>query len=148
MERPALLLRNAMTRDVVAVKMDDTLQHIRAIFLARQFHHVVVTERGRVVGVISDRDLLKNISPFIGQPMMERTQDMNTLSRRAHQIMQRQPVVGYEDMPVTEAVELVLRERVSCLPVVDERIRLRGIVTWRDMLRFCFRCACQKGEAA
>jgi acetoin utilization protein AcuB len=144
MAAPAHMLSRIMTKRVVTVKMDDTLQRIRAVFLAQKFHHLIVVDDGRVVGVISDRDLLKNISPFIGQPMMERSQDVNTLSKRAHQIMSRAPVVAREDTPVIEAATLVLRERVSCLPVVDDRMRIRGIVTWRDLLRAC--CPCQGGE--
>jgi acetoin utilization protein AcuB len=123
-----------MTRAVVTVRMDDTLKRIQGIFEESRFHHVLVVEDGKLVGVISDRDLLKHLSPFIGQDLMERRQDTSTLQRRAHQIMRRQPVVANEEMSVKEAAELLLREDVSCLPVVSEKQHVRGIVTWRDLL--------------
>ncbi|HRQ75606.1 MAG TPA: CBS domain-containing protein [Phycisphaerales bacterium] len=131
-----MLVRDVMTPDVVTVSLDDTLESIRAIFLASRFHHLIVVEGGHVVGVISDRDLLKTISPFIGNPLMERSQDRNTLQRRAHQVMSRRPVVVHEDTDLSEAAATLLRERVSCLPVVDEEMQPRGIVTWRDLLQF------------
>lgn len=135
-----LKLGDIMTRDVVTVAMDDTLDEIRAIFEQHRFHHLIVTNHGRVVGVISDRDLLKNVSPFLGRPLMERPQDLNTLNRRAHQIMHRALVTGTEDMAVADAATLALDQDVTCLPVVDDRGRLRGIVTWRDLLRHCRYC--------
>lgn len=144
-------LHEMMTREVVTVAMDESVEAIRAIFEKNHFHHLVVTREGKVAGVISDRDLLKHVSPFIGRPLMERAQDTNTLQRRAHQIMDRQPVVGHVDMTVEDAAILVLAENVTCLPIVDDQERLRGIVTWRDLLRRCKFCEIpddQSGEIA
>ena len=124
-----------MTRDVVKVAMDDTLEQIKAIFEEYRFHHVVVTENGQVVGVISDRDLLKNISPFVGR-LDERSQDTNCLRRRAHQIMTRKLVFIGEDASPREAMQLMLKERISCLPVVDGRRRCVGVLTWRDLISY------------
>lgn len=53
-----------MTRHIVSVSMDDPLQRVRAAFEAYGFHHLLVIENERLVGVISDRDLLRNLSPF------------------------------------------------------------------------------------
>ncbi len=127
-----------MTRSVVTVHMDDPLKRIRDIFDESRFHHLVVTEQGMIVGVISDRDLLKHLSPFVGNAWMEREQDTNTFKRKAHQIMTRAPVLAREDMPVEEAAQILLDKRVSCLPVVTPDRRLCGIVTWRDLLPYCF----------
>lgn len=130
-------LSDIMTQRVVTVRMDDTLQRIRDIFQESKFHHLIVTDEHKVVGVISDRDLLKHLSPFVGSVRMERPQDLNTLKRRAHQLMHRRPVIAAEDMPVEEAIDLLVREGVSCLPIVSPDHRVRGIVTWRDLLRQC-----------
>ncbi len=56
-------LADIMTRAVVTVHMDDTLERIREIFDDCGFHHLVVIDDARVVGVISDRDLLKHLCP-------------------------------------------------------------------------------------
>lgn len=131
----ATTIDRIMTRNTITVGMDDTLEHIRGIFQRAKFHHVIVLDQGRIAGVISDRDLLKHLSPFIGQRLMERVQDVNTLRRRAHQVMTRSPVTVPGRARVEIAAALMLRERVSCLPVVDESGRLIGIVTSRDLLR-------------
>jgi acetoin utilization protein AcuB len=129
-----MTLGDIMTKSVVTVHMDDTLNRIQEIFEESKFHHLLVTDQGRVVGVISDRDLLKHLSPFAGNALMERKQDLNLLKRRAHQIMHRKPVVARPDMPVADATALLLRERISCLPVVTGDRRVCGVVTWRDLL--------------
>ena len=141
-------LADVMTKSVVTVHMDDTLQRIQEIFGESKFHHLVVLNEGRVVGVISDRDLLKHLSPFVGNDWMERRQDLNTLKRRAHQIMRRKPVVAHENTSVEEATDLLLREGVSCLPIVSPDRRVRGIVTWHDLLRHCVSCEGSKANAA
>ena len=138
-----------MTSKVVTVRMDDTVETIREIFDKSLFHHLVVVEDHKVVGVISDRDLLKNISPFIGSNWMERKQDTNTLKRLAHQIMHRPPIVTFQTTTASEAATKLIQERVTCLPVVDEEGRLEGIVTWRDLMPHCFACSQQdKSDAA
>jgi len=141
-----LTLADIMTRRIVTVDMDETLGGVRAIFDRYRFHHVLVVHEGKLAGVLSDRDLLKHISPFLGHEMMERTQDANTLQRRVHQAMTRNPIVGRPDMTVPEAAQLLLDRNVSCLPVVDEQMRPRGIVTWRDLLMHCRLCEQNSGH--
>ncbi|MHC4428831.1 MAG: CBS domain-containing protein [Planctomycetota bacterium] len=131
---------DVMTKAVVTIHLDDSLQHLLDIFEERRFHHLVVVDDGQPVGVVSDRDLFKHISPFVGNALMERRQDANTLRKRVHQVMSREPVVAHRDMPVAQAARLLLDHRVSCLPVVGADQRICGIVTWRDLLPHCFSC--------
>jgi len=137
-----------MTTHAVSVTMDASLQKIREIFEHSRFHHLVVTEEHTVRGVISDRDLLKHISPFIGNKLMERPSDVNTLKKRAHQIMHRQPVTVRHDASAVDATRLLLNHGVTCLPVVDQHDRFVGIVTWRDLLSRCIDDSCKISSAA
>ncbi len=131
-----LTVRDLMTGPVVTVSMDDGLFQVQHIFQARRFHHLIVTEKDKPVGVLSDRDLLKNLSPFIGVRLTERAQDINTLKRRVHQIMTRKLISIAPDASAMEAARLMLRERVSCLPVIAPDGQLVGILTSRDLLRW------------
>lgn len=137
-----------MTHPVTTVRMDDSLKTIQKIFEKTGFHHLVVSEDNKPVGVINVRDLLRNLSPFIGNAMMERPQDLNTLRKCAHQIMHRDLVTVQEDVSMIDAAELLLSRRVTCLPVVDAKGHLRGIVTWRDLLPLCFNCELPQNDAA
>jgi acetoin utilization protein AcuB len=140
-------LEGVMTTHVITVTMDETLAAIREIFHRYKFRHVIVTEHGRAVGVISDRDLLKNVSPFLGK-VSERTMDRGCLSRKAHQIMTRKLISALPDMPIGDAILLMLQNRISCIPVLDDKGYCVGIVTSRDLLRWCVRCAQGGDEGA
>lgn len=122
-----------MSRDLVTVEMDDRLAEIRDIFDNVRFHHLLVVDERRLAGVISDRDLTRELSPWLGTPG-ETPRDVATLNRRAHQIMSRRLVTASPGESVSSACEKFLTERVSCLPVVDDAGEPLGIVTWRDML--------------
>jgi acetoin utilization protein AcuB len=130
-----MTLDTIMTKHVISVSMDDTLRTIRDTFDRYKFHHVVVLEKCRLVGVITDRDLLMNLSPFVGKPS-ERTMDAASLNRHAHQIMERRVITARAETPVGDAALMMLNNHVSCLPVVDEAGAVVGIVTWRDLLRW------------
>lgn len=123
-----------MSTQIVTVGMDDTLHKVAALFEAHRFHHLLVVDGGRVVGILSDRDLLKNISPFVGK-LSEREQDVATLKKRVHQIMVRNLITVPETASLTQAADAMLSRRVSCLPVLDERGYAVGIVTIHDLLR-------------
>jgi acetoin utilization protein AcuB len=123
-----------MSREPVTVGMDDDLHRVKDLFELYRFHHLLVLLGERLVGVISDRDLLRASSPFIGRGS-ERPQDVATLNRRIHQIMTRNLVVVAPETPVEDAARLMLDKRVSCLPVVTAEGHVLGIVTWRDQLR-------------
>ena len=135
-----------MTRPVVTVSMDDTLETVRDLFERERFHHAIVIEQGRVVGVVSDRDLLRNISPFVGK-FAERTQDAASLKRRVHQVMTRRLVWACSATPIAKAAETMLLERVSCLPILDSAGECVGIVTLRDILRWAVRAADELARA-
>ena len=129
-----MTVEQIMTRRIISVEMDDGLFAVRELFNQHKFHHLLVTDRGRLVGVVSDRDLLKNISPFIGR-MSERKADAATLQRRVHQIMTRALVTVRPHTPVPEAAALLIEQSVSCLPVVNDAQKPVGILSWRDVLR-------------
>ncbi|MGL4251399.1 MAG: CBS domain-containing protein [Aeromonas sp.] len=126
-------IREIMTTRVVTVGMDDRLGVIKDIFVQARFHHLLVMEEGELVGVISDRDLFRAISPYLGSEA-EMNRDTETLNRRAHQIMTRHPVTVAAHLSVRECIKLMLEKNVSCLPVLDNDA-LVGILSWKDLLR-------------
>jgi acetoin utilization protein AcuB len=129
-----MLVGDIMTRDPVTVGAEQDLHRVRELFDLYRFHHLLVLQGGRLVGVVSDRDLLKATGPLLGRAG-ERSADPASLNRRVHQIMSRKLVLAEAGMPVVEAARIMLDRRVSCLPVVEGDGQVLGIVTWRDQLR-------------
>lgn len=130
-----MILRNIMTARVVTVEMDDRLEAVREIFDSMNFHHLlVVDERKKLSGIVSDRDLLRALSPYVGSAA-ETARDLATLNKRVHQIMSRHPLTLTPQSSVAEAVNLLLAHRISCIPIVDDEFKPIGIVSWRDLLK-------------
>jgi len=123
-----------MTTRVVTIEMDDSLEAIRGIFSKVKFHHLLVVDDGKLVGVISDRDYLKAISPYVGT-MSETHRDRATLEKRAHQIMSHYPVTVLRSCPIHKAAKLMLDRGVSCLPVIHPDGSVEGVVTWKDLFK-------------
>jgi acetoin utilization protein AcuB len=128
-----MIVETIMSRKIVTVGMDDSLAHIRDVFKQHRFHHLLVVSGNRLMGVISDRDLLKSISPFV-DTTSETTRDLATLQKRAHQIMSRKPISVAKDATLEKAVETLLKNNISCLPVTNEDGDVVGLLTWKDLL--------------
>jgi acetoin utilization protein AcuB len=133
-EGEKMLVRSIMSENVVTVEMDETLKTIQDLFHQLKFHHLLVVSGTRVLGVISDRDFLQAVSPFVGT-VSEYTRDLATLQKRAHQIMSHRPITVSPDMKVADAAQLLLANNISCLPVVSEEDEIKGIITWKDLIR-------------
>jgi acetoin utilization protein AcuB len=124
-----------MTTRVVSVDMDDRLDVVKQIFDTLNFHHLlVVDDHRKLMGIVSDRDLLKALSPYIGG-ITESARDLATLNKRVHQIMSRQLITLHPQALIADAVRLFLEHRISCIPVVDDGFKPVGIVSWRDVLK-------------
>ena len=133
---PALTVSDVMTQPVVMITMDDSIRVIRDMFERNRYHHLIVQgDNHECVGVISDRDLLKNISPFVGK-LRERSEDRSLLERRAHQIMTRQLIAVRPNTALRAAARVMLDHRISCLPVVDQNGHCVGIITLRDIVNW------------
>jgi acetoin utilization protein AcuB len=129
-----MLIERIMSKPVVTVTLDDTLHVVKQIFENAKFHHLLVVENGKLYGVISDRDLLKSVSPFI-DTLQATAHDKFTLNKKVHQIMSRKPITLTNSADVYEAISLFNQHNISCIPIVNEKGTPIGIVSWRDILR-------------
>ncbi|WP_333875167.1 CBS domain-containing protein [Methylobacter sp.] len=130
-----MIVADIMTVNPVTVNMDTELLEIKDIFDHVYFHHLLVENESdnTFAGVISDRDLLKALSPYI-HTAAETLRDMETLKKRAHQIMSRQIDTVTPTTDCNIAVRKMLDADISCLPVVGDDKIILGIVTWKDFL--------------
>jgi len=68
--------------------------------------------------------------------LSEKTRDTWTLDKRVHQVMSRSIVWADPDTPITEVSLMMAANRISCLPILDDKGRPIGIVTAFDVLRW------------
>ncbi|MFE0247043.1 CBS domain-containing protein [[Kitasatospora] papulosa] len=138
-------VKDVMTQTVVAVGLDARFKEIVAAMNQWQVTAVPVLEgEGRVVGVISEADLLLKEelrgedATMIGQGQ-RLTDHAKAGAVTARDLMSSPAVTVATDAPLPEAARLMARHRIKRLPVVDERGVLKGIVSRIDVLKVFLR---------
>lgn len=113
-----------MTRATFAVRPNQTIQQAIDLLARQEFHHIPVTDGAALVGVISDRDVLRAL-----------LRSQTTVDGPISTIMRREPVTTDPDTTIGEAALLLLRHHINSLPVVDGAGDLVGILTTTDLVR-------------
>ena len=124
-----LLVSDSMTREVVTVAPGATAAEALALCRERRIRHLPVVEGGRLVGLISDRDL-RSATPALGDP--DRTAALEGIT--VGDEMAREVVTARPDDPVEHAAMAMYEKRIGCLPVVDGD-ELVGILTASDVMK-------------
>ena len=127
-------VREVMSSPVVCVPPDLPLKDVADLLVARAISAVPVVERGELVGIISEADLLPlELAP---DPRAHLTPPANLpgqLPKVAGEAMTREVIALPEDADLAEAGRLLLERRIKSIPVVRGR-RVVGIVARRDLL--------------
>jgi acetoin utilization protein AcuB len=129
-----MTVTDIMTTEVITIGLDDTLGEMQKIFEKKRFHHLLVLEEEELLGIISDRDVFREISPYINT-LAENARALETLKKKAHQIMSRNPITVGIDVQIEDAVHILLENNISCLPVISTAKDIEGILTWKDILK-------------
>jgi len=120
-----LKVEDVMVEDVVTIDANATV--IEAVDLMNQYEIgcLIVTRRGRAVGIVTERDLLKRVLAKFKDPKTTKVQE----------IMSKPLIVGDPSMEVEDAAKLMFMKKIKKLPIVDQG-RLLGLVTLTDLARF------------
>ena len=137
--RTALQVQALMSRPVITVDADARLGEARALLEEHRIHHLLVEDRGRIVGIISDRDVARALSPHVGRPSSS-ARDEATLDQPIYHVASFRLTVIDRRAPVEEAAAIFVERAISALPVVDDAGGICGIVTSRDLLRGLLAC--------
>jgi predicted transcriptional regulator len=127
----------AMTRDVVLLVADMTVAMALRRLDEKGISGAPVVERGRVVGVITQRDLLvptllDDPAGFAALVLARRHSRLDGL--RVSDLMSDEPVTAEPDWPLVRAVQTMIIQGVNRLPVVDNAGRSLGVLTRDDVL--------------
>ena len=118
-------LLNAKGRQVFTASPEDTLSAIAALLYSRKVGAFVVSDKiGRVVGIVSERDIVRAIAQ----------QGPECLSRPVSEIMTRDVISAGTDETVEILLERMTDRRIRHLPVM-EGARLVGIVSIGDLVK-------------
>lgn len=128
-----LTVADIMTRDVVTLSEDDSLEDARSCMKRGRIRHLPVVRGDKLVGLVTHRDLLAaSFSVFADVSHQE---EHRLFSQIPVKELMHDAVTAPPTMPVREAARLLLENKFGCLPVVDGEGRLLGIVTEADFLK-------------
>jgi acetoin utilization protein AcuB len=125
-----------MTRSVITLHEEDNLERILRELGQLRFHHLPVVDDGRVVGMVSQRDLLGHLVSDLEPGPVAQARERRLLEQTfVRDVMHTHVKTVSEDTLVAAAATDMLELRIGALPVVDRGGRLVGIVTEHDLLR-------------
>lgn len=127
---------DCMKHPVHVVKPRDTVRHAREIMEKHRVNQLGVVVDGRLVGIITDRDLrdaFPSVFESAERRRPRRTAGSDPAAITVEDVMTQNVLTLAPDAPVAEAARLMRRERIGALPVVDGG-RLVGIITRSDLL--------------
>ncbi|MCS7182187.1 MAG: CBS domain-containing protein [Thermoanaerobaculum sp.] len=132
-----LTVGDIMTRQVVTLSEDDSLEDARCCMEQGRIRHLPVVRGDKLVGLVTHRDLLA--ASFSVFAEVSSKEEHRLFSQVPVKELMHDAVTATPSMPVREAAQLLLNNKFGCLPVVDEAGRLVGIVTEADFLKLVVR---------
>jgi CBS domain-containing protein len=133
-EKKAVKVKERMTRNPTVVKPEEALKDAAWKMEHGHFRHLpVVDDDGKLIGMLSDRDirLIRPSLMFVGKE--DATVQLWSLAVQQAAVFD--PISVKPETTLKEAAELMMRWHVGGLPVVDEREKVVGMVTYTDILR-------------
>lgn len=122
-----------MAREVVTLKQSDSLKFGKDIMTQKRIRHFPVVEGGKVVGVVSQRDLFQaSLASVLKYNEKTEKAFLENLSIKG--VINESPITTSPDTSITEAARLMVEKKIGCLPVVDNE-KLVGLVTETDFLK-------------
>lgn len=120
---------------VVTIGPDDSIDEAIALLDANHFRHLPVVDKGRILGMVSDRDLLRAVGMLPSdQRVASRAGPARVGATRIAQVMSTPVTTIAADASADRGAELMLAKNIRALPLVY-RDRLAGIVTQTDFLK-------------
>jgi len=125
-----------MIPNPVTISYDQTVEQAIQLMARYKIRRLPVTKSGKMMGIITDRDVRQlGRRPNLKLPISE--QDEAYLKLSVEEVMTPGVIMVREYDTVRTAIEVLLKNTISGLPVVDRRGELVGVVSQTDILKYC-----------
>ena len=146
-------VKDVMSKKVITVNPQATFGEIGKVIFGRRFSQKfssvpVVDKKGKLVGIVTEKDLLKRLYPTEEQLLEDFFEASNFYKMEenvhsaehltASEMMTKPPQVTSPETPLLKAGSLMLVERVRRLPVINKKSKLVGIISQGDIFRAVF----------
>jgi len=129
-----LLVENWMNPNVITVDADDSMLDATKLLKEHNIRHLPVLEKGKLVGVITDRDL-KRASASDATTLEAHELLYLIANIKVREIMTKNPITVPYNYTIEEAAELLLQAKISGMPVVDKEGDVIGTITQTDLFK-------------
>jgi len=139
------IVLDVMTKEVVSVSPTTVLLDAALLLRASALRHLPVVEDGRLVGILTERDV-QRCAPSRLIPITEESYNAVFADTNVGRVMTREPKTVSSQTPLLEAIRLMQQAKYGCLPVVDGGA-LVGILTRGDLIDALQRVLTEKAIA-
>jgi len=134
---PDTAVERIMQREFATVRSDERLDFVDDVMALGRVRHMPVVDDGKLVGVVSQRDLLAaSLSRVLSFDAQERRTFLRSIDVR--EVMAGRPITVAPSTSLADAAALMLRHKIGCLPVVGPGGEAVGLVTETDLLRAAY----------
>jgi acetoin utilization protein AcuB len=123
-----------MSKNVVTINEDDSMQDAMKLMKQHNIRMLPVLKDGKLVGVVTDRDLKR--ASASDATTLDVHELLYLISKiKVKNIMSKNPIAVSPDLTVEETAELLLNNKISGAPVVDDQGKVVGTITQTDLFR-------------
>lgn len=148
-----MYIKDIMTKDVITVFENDTVKECANLLINYDLSGLpVVDKMGRVLGMVTEGDLIRRASRIKGPAALEvlggifylespkQFMDdlVRTMGNLAKDVMTKDVITVSPDKSIEDAATILVQNKIKRLPVVDEEGKLIGIVARKDIMNFLF----------
>ncbi len=129
-----MLVKRWMSKEVITIERDALLSDAVKLMGAHKKHFLPVMENGELVGIVTDGDIKK--ASASDDATLQVHESPGPVSRaRVREVMSKPAITVRPDHTVEEAADILLKNRISDVPVVDDQSRLKGVITQTDIFK-------------
>ena len=139
-------VKDIMTEQVVSLQEQDNLNTVMKTMQNGKFRHVpIVDEQNKLIGIISDRDVLRLLpfrksqrkpqSEIFRAELFDVEPNEPTIYQQVYRVMNRDVVHVQPNHNFYNVVKMLHDKKISCVPVTDKNKKLIGIATVTDVMR-------------
>jgi len=132
-----LTVRRIMIEDGRTILPETPAARAAQVMVQARIRHLVVTESsGDVVGVLSQRQILKHFSPWLSEANEGNACETPFPRSDVRDIMAQPAITVTENTSIRTAAAILASKKIGCLPVIKGRNKMAGVVTATDLLKF------------
>jgi len=129
-----MLVKNWMSKNVIAVDINESMSDAIKLLKENNIKMLPVLKKDKLVGIVTDRDLKRaSASDATTLDVHELLFLISKIKIKA--IMTKDPIMIPEDFTVEETAEILLKNKISGAPVIDNEGKVVGTITQTDLFR-------------